>query len=143
MAVWLFVERMEHWQIDEAEGFARFGLSPAAAKRAAEIQAGDRLVFYISSGVSAFSDIREALSGDIEKLRFGGDYDTAYPYAIRTRPVLVLPRTCWLPMREIAPSLDAFSNRDWRQMMRATLRRMSDTDGKRLIHAIEARLAAE
>ena len=43
MAVWLLVERLENWQVDEAEGFQRFGLPASAAERAKELRQGTHL----------------------------------------------------------------------------------------------------
>ena len=133
MAVWIFVERLENWLVDQSEGFERFGLSATSAKRAGEIKKGDQLVFYVSSGISALADVREAVADGVERLRFGGDYDTAYPAAVRTKPALILPRGKWLPMRDVAPYLPMFQGKDWRWSMQFTLRKLSDRDGVILI----------
>jgi hypothetical protein len=138
MAVWILVERLENWLVDEAEGFGRFGLSATAAKRAGEIRKGDQLIFYVSSGISALVDIREAIADGVERLRFGGDYDTAYPVAVRTKPVLILPRDKWLPMRDVAPYLPMFHGKDWRWSMQFTLRKLSDQDSAILIEQMRA-----
>ena len=139
MAMWLMIERLENWQVDEAEGFKRFGLSEAAAKRAAKIDAGDLLFFYVSSGISAFSDIRIATSKSVIKLSMGGDYDTGYPFALQTRPHAILDRKCWLPMREMASKLAFSAGKDWRQLLRTTLRKLDDTDGALLLAEMLAR----
>lgn len=139
MSVWLLVERLENWRVDESEGFRRFGLSARAARQASKVEAGDLLAFYVSGGVSAFSDIRRSVLTGVERLRLGGDYDTAYPLALRTEPVLTLERERWLPMDEISSELALFVGKDWRQMMRTSLRRLDEADGERLIAAICAR----
>jgi hypothetical protein len=143
LTVWLFVERLENWRVDLSEGFSRFGLPAAAAKRAVEIDVGDLLVFYVSSGVSSLADIRVATHAGTEKLKFGGDYDTAYPFAIRTQPFLTLPRPEWLPMREICESISIFAGKDWRQMMRTTIRKLNQSDGETLVRAMRARAKPE
>lgn len=139
MAMWLMIERLENRQVDESEGFTRFGLSEAAAKRAAKIAAGDLLFFYVSSGISSFSDIRIAESKGVTKLPMGGDYDTGYPFALQTRPHVILDRNCWLPMREFSSKLAFSAGKDWRQLLRTTLRKLDDADGALLLAEMMAR----
>lgn len=134
---WLLVERLENWNVDAAEGFQRFGLSEYKTKLAEQIKTGDRLIVYVSSGISAFSDIRESVSDGYKRLRFGGDYDTAFPISISTRPVLTLPRQNWVPVQSLISSL-AFTRdrKDWRQVMRNALRHLTDEDAEILSAAL-------
>jgi hypothetical protein len=55
---WLIIERLENWEVDAANKFAFFGLSNRYKKTAAEITQNDTVFCYVSSGISAFSDIR-------------------------------------------------------------------------------------
>jgi hypothetical protein len=110
VAYWLLIERLENWETDEKEGFMRFGVSERA-RLAREIKKGDLLIFYVSSGLSAFSGVREATADGTTKLRFGGDYDTAYPLSISTRPYLTLSRSDWVPMHDLLEKLEMTSGK--------------------------------
>jgi hypothetical protein len=125
---WLLVERIENWRIDKAEGFSRFGLPARKEKMAADIRKGDLLFFYVSSGISRFSDIRRATQDGYAQLRHGGEYDTAFPIALQTEPVLTLPEPTWLPFKEVADRLSFSKGKDWRQIMRSSLRRLGEQD---------------
>ena len=57
-----------------------------------EMKAGDTLIFYVSSGMSQFADVREVTKEGTFKLGVGGRYDTAFPIFIATKPVLTLER---------------------------------------------------
>jgi predicted RNA-binding protein len=134
---WLLIERLENWEIDQKQGFVRFGL-PEKARLAQKIKKGDLLIFYISSGLSAFSDIREATADGTTKLPFGGDYDTAFPLSISTRPYLTLRRSDWVPIHHLLDKLEITSGKkDWRQVVRTTLKHLSDKDARVIIDAMK------
>ena len=135
---WLLVERLENWKTDEQEGFLRFGMPERKRKLAEQIEAGDHLIFYVASGVSKISDIRIAAGGGIAKLAGAGKYDTAFPFAIHTRPHLVLPRDAWVPFSGLVKKLSFTAAKlDWRQTMRNGLRRLDKEDGLVLENAIK------
>jgi hypothetical protein len=142
MSCWLLVERIENRAIDEREGFQRFGLPIRQERLANEIKKGDLLIFYISSGVSMISDVRRATSDGVHRLRHGGDYDTAYPLAVSTEPVIVLPRMNWLPFKSVVDRLPLTSGKDWKHLMRRSLRRLSDEDAHILMNEVEKCLRA-
>lgn len=138
MAFWLLVERVENWEVDKREGFRRFGLSDAKRVLGSQIKKGDTLVFYISSGVSRFSDIREATKDGTDKLGSVGEYDTGFPLSISTRPKLTLPRDKWVPLHDLVSLLSITAGKgDWRQTMRASLRRLSENDAAIIIGAMK------
>lgn len=137
MKYWMFVERLENWKVDEAEGFRRFGIPDRKGRIASQIRKGDHLIFYVSSGISAFSDIREAMTDGTQALRFGGEYDTAFPISVATRPILVLPREKWVPIKLYLSKLSfTAGKKDWRQTMRNSVRQLECADGETLTHLI-------
>lgn len=140
MQSWLLVERIENWRIDKAEGFTRFGLPARREKMAADIRKGDLLFFYVSSGRSKFSNIRRATHDGYTRLRHGGDYDTAFPIAIQTEPVLTLPESAWLPFKEVMDRLTFTKGRDWRQIMRSSLRKLGEQDSNLIREGMEAQV---
>lgn len=135
---WLIVERLENWEVDRDSDFSRFGLPERLERRASEVRKGDRLVAYVSSGISAFADVRQATSDGVEKLRFGGDYDTAFPICIRTESLFSLDRPQWVPIRTLVSELSfTKGKRDWRQLMRNSLRLLSQSDAERIIDCMK------
>jgi predicted RNA-binding protein len=134
---WLLVERLENWQIDQRESFRRFGIPARKAKVASGIRRGDLLIFYISSSISAFSDVREAIADGTQTLRFGGDYDTPYPISVGTKPRITLPRERWIPLKQIASRVKFIGGKaDWRQAMRNSVRRLDPEDGRLIVELI-------
>jgi hypothetical protein len=131
---WLLVERFDNWQLDRLDGFRQFGLPRSKQKLGAEIRKGDQLIFYVSSGISSFADIREAADNGVCKLGLHGRYDEPFPWRVITTPVLTLPRERWVPIQTLTSrlSITALKN-DWRQCMRSCLRRLSSTDAALII----------
>lgn len=66
---WLIVERIENWDADRQAGFSIFGLPPRYGNISSEIKKGDLVYCYVSSGISAFSDIRVVQDTGIKKLK--------------------------------------------------------------------------
>jgi hypothetical protein len=131
---WLMVERLENWEVDRREGFRRFGLPDRLGDRGNEIKKADLLIFYVSSGISCFADIREATEDGTHKLRLGGDYDTAFPIYLASKPLLTLPRAKWVRLHGLVDKLSfTRGKRDWRQAVRSSLRRLTDDDGRLLV----------
>lgn len=134
MAYWFLIERKENWEVDRREGFRRFGIARSKISLAAKIKKGDLLIFYVSSGISKLADVREANKDGIEKLPMGGDYDTAFPSCILTRPYITLERENWIPLRPLIERLSFIdTTKDWRQNLRNSLRLLSDADGALLL----------
>ena len=128
---WLIVERLENWEVDRRSEFRFFGLPDKLAQRASHIRTGDHFVVYVSSGISSFVGIRRATSDKLAKLSFGGDYDTAFPICVRTENILSLERKNWIHIKTLVPYLSfTRDKRDWRQVMRGSLRLLSVEDAK-------------
>lgn len=125
---WLIVERLENWEVDANNHFTFFGLSSRYRKFAAEIQARDSIICYVSSGLSVFSDIRTVQDAGMRQLK-DQSYDSAFPYSFSTAPVLVLPREKWVPLKEVAPHLDLTRGRtDYRPLLQISLRKLTAHD---------------
>jgi len=139
MAHWLLVERKENWEIDRNEGFTRFGVSHSKLTLASQIKKGDLLIFYISSGISKLSDIREAIESGTKKLSLGGNYDTAFSMQIFTRPYLTLPREKWVSVEPLVKQLSFINKRgEWGYTFRNSLRQLNEADATLLIKTMQA-----
>jgi predicted RNA-binding protein len=135
---WLIIERKENWITDREEGFLRFGIPERHKSTASKIRKGDHFFVYISSNISAFSDIREVSEDGVTRLGRAGNYDTAFPLAFATKPVLTLDENKWVSIKSLKEELSFLANkRDWRQIMRTTIRHISDADAIIIHRAIK------
>lgn len=131
---WLLIERIENWRIDQTEGFRGFGIPERKRKVAEKIKKDDLLIFYVSSGISALADVRKATEDGVFTLRYGGGYDVAYPFCIRTRPYLTLERSDWVSFKALVPRLSLTKDKsDWRQMMRNSILPVNPEDAELMI----------
>lgn len=137
---WLAVERLENWNIDAGEGFKRFGLSERRSRIASELRADDTVFVYVSSRISAIADCRRVTQDGHVRLGRDGEYDTAYEIAVKTAPLITLPRERWVPLGPLVTSLDFLrGSGDWRQSMRSALRRLTAEDGNLLLTEMRSR----
>ena len=111
MTYWLLVERFENWKVDCWEGFYRFGLQDQKKRLADQMRKGDQLVFYVSGGVSKFSDIRELTAEGTFKLGVDRAYDTAFALSIATKPSLTLSFDRWVPIKDLVTRLSFTANK--------------------------------
>jgi len=135
---WLIVERPENWEADRKNLFKHFGVPESKHKMASQVSEGDKLIVYISGGVSCFSDIRLVNSDELIRLRGLTDYDDVFPYAIKTQPYMTLPREHWVTVKDLASRL-AFTKslKDWRQVFRSSMRKLDDVDGEFLENVMQ------
>jgi hypothetical protein len=141
---WLIIERFENWKADEANGFAFFGLPPRYSNPASAIRAGDQVYCYVSSGISAFSDIRIVREAGIRRIKEGSFqdvYNRDFAYYFTTSPVLVLRRASWIPLSQLAPKLELTRDRTpWsrRAVFQTSIRKLSPTDAALIASAIRS-----
>jgi len=138
---WLIVERPENWETDRKNHFSYFGISQSKQKMASNVSVGDKLIVYVSGGVSCFSDMRLVESGDFIRLRGLSGYDDIFPLAIKTKPLVTLPKEYWVPVKSLVSQL-TFTRAltDWRQAFRSSMRRLDESDGALLEHALNGSL---
>lgn len=140
MTTWMIVERLENWQSDKTNGFKYLGLEERHVGRARNMTAGDELVIYIASRVSAFADLRTVVDGKIveSKRLFNrlSTYDTPYPYAIETAPKLTLPPDQWVSIKPLLSQLEFIGDGNWRLALRTAIRRLSPEDAVKITTAM-------
>jgi EVE domain len=142
---WLLVERLANWEHDCANGFRLFGIPGSKKGLADKIRRGDVLIFYVSSGVSSFADIREAKEDGVQPMIRGEDYATKYPWKIISRPILTLARDRWVHMNSLAERLSLTSGMShWRNAVRSSLHRLEPQDAALILESMRrAKAAAE
>jgi hypothetical protein len=131
---WLIVERPQNWQFDKQNGFKSFGIPRTKTKMASEIKKGDKLIVYISGGVSCISDLRTVESDELVKQKGIGGYDDIFPLAILTKPTITLPKENWISIKQFVTELSITKElKDWRQTFRQAIRRITDEDGELIV----------
>lgn len=139
---WLIVERKENWETDRANGFSFFGLSPRYKWLASEIKEGDKVYCYVSSRISALSDIRVVRAAGIKKIKedsFEDVYDRNFAYRIATSPELVLPSEKWVPLKQLMSVLELTKGRSagsCRALFQTSIRRLTPADGSAITDAM-------
>lgn len=135
---WMAVERLGNWYVDQEQGFTQFGIPDHLTKRISEAEVEDYVIFYVSSGVSSFADIRKITSTKIERLGVAGRYDEAFPHSIATESVMFLEREKWVSIKPLLPSLQFTKDlMDWRQTMRNAFRLLGNADAKLIVQHME------
>jgi predicted RNA-binding protein len=134
---WLAVERLENWQTDSQKGFTFFAFSESAKLRAQSVRKGDLLFIYVSSRISAFSDVRQVESEQPTFKSTGSYYDEPFHLSISTSPLLVLPQEKWINLKSIADQLSFTRGATNLGMaMRTQLRHLDDSDASLLLSAL-------
>jgi hypothetical protein len=140
MNYWMIVERAENHEIDTANKFAFFGLPNRYRKLASSIEKGDLVFCYVSSGRSAFADIREVQETGLKRLKVQS-YDAAFAYYFSTKPILVLPRDKWLSIKDVATELELTRDRkDYRPILQTSIRMLTKHDADLLQKRLSERL---
>ena len=140
---WLIVERVENWEVDQQNGFAFFGLPPRYKNVSCEIKSGDKVYCYVSSGISAFSDIRVVRDAGIKEIKedsFHDVYNRNFAYYFTTTPVLILPRKEWVPLSQLASALELTRGRSpssQRAIFQTSIRKLLPNDAKLLANAFK------
>jgi hypothetical protein len=140
---WLIIERVENWEADRKNGFSFFGLPPRYKSISSKIRKGDKVYCYVSSGISAFSDIRLVRDAGIKKMKedsFHDIYSRNFAYYFTTEPVLILAREKWVPLTQLVSALEltrerTFSSR--RAVFQTSIRMLSPADAKLLNETME------
>jgi hypothetical protein len=140
---WLIVERVENWEADQMNGFSFFGLPPRYKGVSSNINKGDKVYCYVSSGISAFSDIRVVCDTGIKELKEGSFHDVYnrnFAYYFTTMPVVLLPRNKWVPLSRLASKLELTRQRTTssiRAVLQRSILKLSQADAELLTQAME------
>jgi hypothetical protein len=146
---WLIVERVENWEADQANRFSFFGLPPRYGKVSAQIKKWDNVYCYVSSRISAFSDIRVVREPGIKEMKSGSFediYSRDFAYYFSTSPVLVLRRESWVPLSQLESMLELTRDRtpsSRRAIFQTSIRKISSVDASLIAAAMKSAGAQE
>ena len=91
-----------------------YGANPGRAgmnvKRMLELEKGDKVIFY-ATGISKFAGIFEVTEPFYESEEKIWE-DDIYPYRVRIKPVIYLPKEKWIDVRTLVNDLEYFRNKD-------------------------------
>ena len=143
MAYWIVVGSPENFEIARSRGFDMFGFKSTRRRESAEMQPGDKLVFYLT-GVMRFGGIATVTSPVYEdhtpvfqsEKKPGEDY----PFRVKTEADRVLDRDAWLDVKEFATRLEMTRRRGehWRLAFQGNLHKISQADYEAISTEVDA-----
>ena len=145
MATWVLTGSLENFRTNVGRGFDVIGFKERRRRQAAEVEAGDEIVFYVT-GAQAFGAIarvRSAMFEDRTPIWPPGrkKRPEVYPWRVEAEPVIVLDEHEFVPAEELAPELEhvrKWPAEHWHLAFQGQLRAVSEADAELL----RARLGA-
>ena len=131
---WIVVGSEENMRIAQARGFDVFGFKSTRGREAAQMQPGDKLIFYLTR-IMKFGGVATVASSFFEdhtpvfksEKKPGEDY----PLRVRTQVDVILESGEYLDVRDIAPRL-AYTKKwppeHWRLAFQGNLHRIPEED---------------
>ena len=144
MTTWILTGSPDNFAATRERGFRVIGLKERNRNRALEIEAGDRIVFWLTQ-VQRFAGsvkVTGELYEDREKIWPGkpGKVDP-YPWRFETEPEIVLDDADHVPGEEIAPQLEHVQKwpaEHWKLAFQGQIRAVSDRDADLLVDRLRA-----
>ena len=133
MQAWIVVGSPENFEIARERGFDMFGFKSSRRRESARMQAGDKLIFYLT-GIMKFGGVAEVTSEVFEDhspvFRTEKKPGEDYPFRVHTRPDRILDRDQFLDVKDYASRLDLTRSRGehWRLAFQGNLHQISDAD---------------
>ena len=146
---WILTGSLENFEINVERGFDVIGLKEGRRNQAAEFEAGDEVVFYVT-GIKAFGGIARVLSTMFEdrtpiwpqgKKR----KPEPYPWRVEAEPVLILDEADFVPAESLLGELehlDKWPAEHWHLGFQGQLRTVSEADAALLHQRLEAAAGA-
>ena len=99
--------------------------------RLSELLPGDKIVFY-ATGISKFAgiaEVTESIYQDEKQIWKDG----LYPYRVKIKPVIYLPKDKWINVRNMVNDLDYFKNKiQWSMHFMQNLMPVSEKDYEKI-----------
>jgi predicted RNA-binding protein len=133
MTYWIVVGSAENYEIAKERGFDMFGFKSTRRRESADMQPGDKLIFYLT-GVMKFGGIANVESEVYEEhtpvFKSEKKPGEDYPYRVKTSPDMLLDESQWLDVKEYATRLEITRRRGehWRLAFQGNLHKISDED---------------
>ena len=148
MTTWILTGSPDNFEATRSRDFGVIGLKERNRNRALEIEAGDRIVFWLTQ-VQRFAGsviVTGELYEDRAKIWPGkpGKADT-YPWRFETEPEIVLEDSELLPGEELAPRLEhvrKWPAEHWKLAFQGQIRPVSEADATLLVDSMRAAAGA-
>jgi hypothetical protein len=142
---WILTGSLENFLINVERGFDVIGLKEGRRNQAAEFEAGDEVVFYVT-GIKAFGGIarvRSTMFEDRTPIWPQGKKKKPeqYPWRVEAEPVLVLDEDDFVPVESMLGELkhlDKWPAEHWHLGFQGQLRTVSEADATLLHERLEA-----
>jgi hypothetical protein len=140
---WILTGSPANFAVTRELGFSVIGFKERRRRQALEMDAGDRIVFYLTQ-VSAFAAsvlITGELFEDREPIWPGkpGSPDQ-YPWRIPTQPELVLEQHDWIPAETMVDKLEhigKWPREHWKLAFQGQLRTITSADSALLVERLQ------
>jgi predicted RNA-binding protein len=153
MTYWIVVGSEENMRIAEARGFDIFGFKSTRRREVAQMQPGDRLIFYLTK-IMKFGGLAEVTSEYFEdhervfrsdKPARPGKPAEDYPFRVNVKPEIVLAPEQYLDVKEIAPRM-AYTKKwpaeHWRLAFQGNLHQIPAEDFEMIVSEMKAAVGA-
>jgi predicted RNA-binding protein len=149
VATWILTGSLENFRINAERGFDVVGFKERRRRQAAEFEAGDEVVFYVT-GEQAFGGIARVTSEMFEDREPIWPQNPtkgpeAYPWRVAAEPVAILPEEDFVPAEELAAELEhvrKWPAEHWHLAFQGQLRTVSEADAELLRSRIAAAVPA-
>lgn len=141
---WILTASPENHAATRAHGFSVIGIKERNRARALQIEAGDRIVLYLTKVMSFAGSV--LVTGELYEERTKiwpgkpGKAD-AYPWRFPTESEIVLDEDEWVPAEELATKLEHIRKwpaEHWKLAFQGQLRTVSEKDAKLLVKRLGA-----
>jgi hypothetical protein len=140
---WILTGSPANFAVTRELGFSVIGFKERRRRQALEMEAGDRIVFYITK-VSAFAAsavVAGELFEDREPIWPGkpGSPDQ-YPWRIPIAPELVLEEAEWIPAESMVGELEHIAKwprEHWKLAFQGQLRTITPADSQKLVDRLQ------
>jgi hypothetical protein len=140
---WILTGSAENFAVTRELGFRLIGFKEGRRRQALEMEAGDRIVFYVTKVMSFAASVLVVgeLFEDREPVWPGkpGSPDQ-YPWRIATAPELVLDEPDWIPAETLVDELEhigKWPREHWKLAFQGQLRTITPADSRLLVDRLE------
>jgi len=139
---WIVVGSEEYLRIAQARGFDLFGFKSTRRRETAQMQPGDKLIFYLT-GLMKFGGLAAVTSQSFEdhtpvfKSKKPGE---DYPFRVQTKAEVILEPDQYLDVKEIAPRLQytkKWPPEHWRLAFQGNLHRIPEEDYQLIVSLMQ------
>ena len=147
MQAWIVVGSQDNFELLRERNFDIAAFKASRRKQAAEMQPGDRLVFYLTKVVE-FGGVVEVASEACEDdsdlgLRSDSKAEERFPQRVRTRPLLIPEPGDYVDVREITDLLDKTRKHGPKKLgmaFRGNLHKISEGDYQQIERLLRERI---